>query len=87
MPDFDDIMRIQRQMLGRIARENEMDKKIELLQIIQSIRPQKDGRIQIETILLEAQYSGMVEGEVMDLLDELSKDNLIREEPGFIRLT
>ena len=85
--DFDELLRIQRQIASALTRETETDAKIELLTIIGSLTTGKKKRIPKEAIILEAGTHGLTETQVIDLLEELKKEGIIQEvEEGFISL-
>lgn len=86
MAEFDMLMDIQRNMASRIARENEMDNKVKLLTIIQSLVDAKTGKIAKEAVLIEAVQEGMLQAESEYLLKELVRDGTIRDVEGFVLL-
>ncbi len=85
--EFDELMRVQRNMAGRLRRENEMERKIALLSLIQALNPDKRGRILTEQIVVAAGDEGFSESEVDALLDELEADGYLRRvEMGIMML-
>lgn len=87
MDSFDDLMKVQRNMAGRLHRENEMDRKVALLSMIQGLNPDKKGRILTEQIMVEANNAGFSESEVDSLLDSLEEDGYLqRVEMGIMML-
>jgi len=84
--DFDEIMRIQNLMSSRIAQESEVDIKLKLIEIIQSLLGQNKRFIQIEEVIVEAAYEHIDETTVINVLDELNKDKMISMTEGRIRM-
>nr|MCK4930201.1 hypothetical protein [Nanoarchaeota archaeon] len=84
--DFEDLMRIQRLMAGRIASETETESKIKLMSIINDLVTDKNKKIHKEAMLVEAEAQGMTEAEVTRVLKSLKDDHFIIEpEEGFIK--
>ncbi len=84
--DFEDLMRIQRMMAGRIASETETESKIKLMSIINDLVTDKNKKIHKEAMLVEAEAQGMTEAEVTRVLKSLKDDHFIIEpEEGFIK--
>jgi hypothetical protein len=77
--DFDDLMRVQRTMAGKIRQENEVDQKVKMLSLIQGLNPDKRGRILTEQIVVEARHHDMSEDEVEHLLDSLESDGYLKK--------
>lgn len=87
MADFDELMRLQRNMASRLHQENEMDRKVSLLSLIQGLNPDKRGRILTESIVVEARTEGFTESEVESLIDSLEEDGYLqRVEMGIMML-
>jgi hypothetical protein len=72
-------------MASRIATENEVDNKLAMIEIITQIQGKKKY-VQIEEVLLEAQYQNISESETLRLLDELNKDNVIIMLDGRVKM-
>lgn len=86
--DFEELMRTQRMMASKIMEESSFDAKIKLLEILRGMTTGKNKRIQLEQAIYEGQMEGFSENDVIRLLDELRRDNLIIDaETGFIKLT
>ncbi|MBN1645850.1 hypothetical protein JW868_02305 [Candidatus Woesearchaeota archaeon] len=86
--DFDDLLRIQRMMASRIVQESSVNNKIKLLDIINNMVTDKNKKVQIENVIIEAMNEGMTERETTDLIDQLKKDHLVYEtSPGFLQRT
>jgi len=85
--EFDELMRVQRNMATRLRSENELDRKVKLLSVIQGLNADKKGRILTEQIVVEARDQGFSESEVDALLDELERDGYLqRVEMGIMML-
>lgn len=85
--EFDELMRVQRSMASRLRQENELDRKVQLLSIIQGLNPDKKGRILTEQIILEASNKGFSEEEVDRLISSLEEDGYLkRVERGIMML-
>jgi len=83
--DFDEIVRIQNLMASSIARENEVNNKLEILEIISQLKGKKKF-VQVEEVIVEAKYNNVSEDEVLKILDELEKDNVIIIVDGRIKM-
>ena len=85
--EFDELMRVQRNMATRLRSENEMDRKVSLLSIIQGLNPDKRGRSLTEQIVVEARNQGFTDDEVDALLTDLESDGYLeRVEMGIMML-
>ena len=84
--EFDELMRIQRQMASAIVNEAEVDNKIRLISIVDSMTTSKKKRIQVESILIEAQLQGLSEREALDTIERLKTDDILAEaDPGYVQ--
>ena len=83
--DFDEIMKIQRLMASRIANENEVDNKLKIIDIINQLTGKKKY-VQVEEVIIEAEYQSISEGSTMHFLDELNKDNVIIMLDGRVKM-
>ncbi len=84
--DFDEIMRIQNLMAAHIAQESEVDIKLKIIEVVQSLLGQNKKFIQIEEVIVEAGYDNIDENTVIDVLDQLHKDKMISMIEGRIRM-
>lgn len=85
--EFDELMRLQRNMASRLRHEEEMDRKVTLLSLIQGLNPDKKGRILTEQIMVEARQEGFTDEEVESLIDDLERDGYLRRvEMGIMML-
>ncbi len=86
MNNFDELMKIQQQMAGRIMRENETDRKLELMDIINNLTSIRRPKVQVEQVILEAQNQGMTEDQAITTIDELLDFGFITQpEDGFVQ--
>ena len=84
--DFDKLMEYQNLLQQRSRKEQQVDKKIELLTIINHLTMGPKNIVQKEQIMIEAVSRGFSEVEVDNLLDQLIKENIIYESsPGYIK--
>jgi hypothetical protein len=83
---FEDLHNIQKNMASRLAREVELDRSIELMSIIQSMIPDKTGKIPIDAVIVEASYSNFSEEDVVRILDTLKRNQSIKLTEGFVIL-
>ena len=86
MAEFNRLVDIQQNIASRLAREVQMDDTIELLSIVQGIKPDSSGRIQKEIVIFEATQSGMLEEDVLRLLDNLVKNGTLQERENYLIL-
>jgi DNA replicative helicase MCM subunit Mcm2 (Cdc46/Mcm family) len=83
--EFDDVMRLQRQLSSSVIDEFELDSKIKVLALIDEVAGTKK-KIHTEKLLIEAANQGISEFEVMSTIEKLKKDNLIFEpQPGYLQ--
>lgn len=84
---FDEIMRIQRNTATRLRREDELDRKITLMAIIQGLVPDKKGRILTEQIMVESAAHEITDADTERLVDDLEEDGFLkRVEQGIMML-
>lgn len=75
-------------MASRILQESSVDVKIKLMDIINDMVTDKNKKVQIESIIIEAVNQGFTEKEVIDLIEDLKKDHVVYEtSPGFLQRT
>lgn len=86
MVEFTNLMDIQKNIASRLASEVQMDNSLQLMEIIQGITPDKFGRVQREVVLVEAVASGMLESEVMRLLDSMIQSGMLKERDGYLTM-
>ena len=83
--DFDDVMRLQKQLTSSMIDDFELDSKIKLLTIFDEVVGSKK-KVQTEKLLIEAENQGMSELEVMSTVEKLKKDALLYEpQPGYLQ--
>tara|TARA_Y100000031_G_scaffold132714_1_gene154029 strand:- start:2454 stop:2726 length:273 start_codon:yes stop_codon:yes gene_type:complete len=84
---FDDLMKIQRMTASHLARESEVDDTITVLTTIQGMVPNKEGLIQVESVLIECSHNGMPNSKVGAIIEKLKEDGLVSEpKQGYLRL-
>lgn len=85
--NFEDLLRHQRMMASKIIDETSMDSKIQLYNLITDMLKGKIKKVHINQIMFEAQQIGMLEEDVLRLMDELAHDSLIKRlDEGFISI-
>jgi DNA replicative helicase MCM subunit Mcm2 (Cdc46/Mcm family) len=83
--EFDDVIRLQRQLASNMLDDFELDSKIKILTIFDEIAGSKK-KVQTEKLLVEAENHGMGEFEVMSVIEKLKKDGLIYEpQTGYLQ--
>lgn len=83
---FEELLRIQNNMASLLAQEAETDNKIKVLSIIDDLTTRSRKKIQVESVLIEAQNQGLSEGETLRTIDQLISDRLIiQPEPGYVQ--
>lgn len=84
--EFDNLMEYQKMLRNRLRTEQQTDKKIELLSIINQLTSGPRNMVQIEQVLIEASSQGFSNDETRDLIDKLIEENIIYESSsGFIK--
>ena len=84
--DFQKLMEYQNMVQNSLRTEQQLDRKIELLSIINQLTIGPKNLVQKEQIIIEAQSRGFSEEEIETLLQKLIKENIIYESsPGFIK--
>ncbi len=77
--DFEEILRIQQAMSQRLMQEQRVDRKIDILNIINDLTENGRKRAQTEAVLIEASLNGIPEREALQLIDELERDHMVRK--------
>ena len=84
--DVDKLLAYQNMLQKTLRREEQTDKKIDLLTIINHLTFGPKNIVQKEEIIIEALAHGFTEEDIEHYLDELIKENIIFESsPGFIK--
>ena len=84
--DFDKLLEYQALLQNSILSESKIDRKIELMSIINQLTAGPGNLVQKEHIILEATSRGFSEDEVDTLIQALVSENIIYESsPGFIK--
>lgn len=85
--DFQEIMRMQQMMSRRIMNEQTVDRKVDILSIINDITNGTKKTIQVESVVIEAISQGIDEKDATNVLDQLDSDGLIAlSGNGYLRL-
>lgn len=83
--DFDDVMKLQRQMASSVVNDFELDSKIKILTIFDELVGKK-SKIQTEKLIVEAENRGMSEREILATIDKLKSDGMLSEpQPGYLQ--
>jgi hypothetical protein len=83
--EFDDVMRLQKQLASSMLDDFELDSKIKVLTTFDELVGGKK-RIHTEKLLIELEHRGMGEFEAVSVIEKLKKDGLIFEpQPGYLQ--
>jgi DNA replicative helicase MCM subunit Mcm2 (Cdc46/Mcm family) len=83
--DFDEVMRLQRQLQSSMMNDFELDSKIKILTIFDEVAGSKK-KVQTEKLILESENQGMSEAEITATIEKLKKDALLFEpQPGYLQ--
>ena len=83
--DFDDVVRLQRQLSSSMVNEYELDSKIKILMIFDEIAGSKK-KVHTEELMVQAEHRGMSEFEILGIIDKLKKDGMLFEpQPGYLQ--
>jgi len=83
--EFDDVMRLQKQLASSMLDDFELDSKIKVLTIFDELVGNKK-KIQTEKLLIEAEHHGMGEFEITSVIEKLKRDGLLFEpQPGYLQ--
>jgi DNA replicative helicase MCM subunit Mcm2 (Cdc46/Mcm family) len=83
--EFDDVMRLQKQLASSMMDDFELDAKIKVLTIFDELAGNKK-KIHTEKLLIEAAHHGMGEFEVSSVIEKLKRDGLLFEpQPGYLQ--
>lgn len=83
--EFDEVVRLQKQLASSAIDEFELDSKIKLLTIFDEVVGNKK-KVQTEKLLIEAEHQGMSEMEAVGTIEKLKKDGLVFEpQPGYLQ--
>lgn len=86
MEDFDELLRIQRQMASRVAQESDTDRKLQLMDVINGLVTDKNKKVQVAQVVIEAGLEGIPEEECERLIDELLDLGFLSQpEEGFLK--
>jgi hypothetical protein len=77
--EFDDVMRLQKQLASSMLDDFELDSKIKVLTIF-------DELVGNKKLLIEAEHHGMGEFEITSVIEKLKRDGLLFEpQPGYLQ--
>jgi DNA replicative helicase MCM subunit Mcm2 (Cdc46/Mcm family) len=83
--EFDDVVRLQKQLASSMLDDFELDSKIKVLTIFDELAGNKK-KIQTEKLLIEAEHHGMGEFEITSIIEKLKRDGLLFEpQPGYLQ--
>jgi DNA replicative helicase MCM subunit Mcm2 (Cdc46/Mcm family) len=83
--EFDDVMRLQKQLQNSMMDDFELDAKIKVLTIFDELVGSKK-KIQTEKLMIEAEHHGMGEFELTSIIEKLKRDGLLFEpQPGYLQ--
>ncbi len=83
--EFDELMKLQRQMASSIVNDFEVDNKIKILNIIDEVAGKKK-KVQTEKVIQEAEAQGMLESDAISIIDKLKKEGMVFEpQPGYLQ--
>jgi DNA replicative helicase MCM subunit Mcm2 (Cdc46/Mcm family) len=83
--EFDDVMRLQKQLNASMLDDFELDSKIKVLTLFDELVGSKK-KIQTEKLMIEAEHHGMGEFELTSIIEKLKRDGLLFEpQPGYLQ--
>lgn len=82
--EFQALMRYQNMLSRQVLGDIKTSGKIKLLEVINDLMAGKK-RVQLATVLHEAEHRGMLEQDVYTIFDELVKDRLVTEKDGYVQ--
>ncbi len=82
--DFQEIMRVQQMMSRRLMQEQQDNRKIDIINIVNELTDGGKKRTQVEAVIIEARANDITESQVIKLLDELVTDHVIKLNNGMI---
>ena len=77
--DWNDLMNLQRTLAQRIMTESDTDMKIKVLNIINDLNTDKQGRFRKEALLIETRHNGIQDSETQRVIDSLKGDGMLAE--------
>jgi len=86
MDNFNELIKIQNQIRQGLLREQELDKRVSVLSLINELTSGPKESVQKESLIVEAANKGISEEDLNKEIEKLEKDNIIFEpKPGFIK--
>lgn len=84
--EFNNLMEYQKMIRKNLRTEQNTDRKIDLLSIINQLTSGPKNIVQVEQIILEANSRGFTADETRAIIDNLIEENIIFESsPGLIK--
>jgi DNA replicative helicase MCM subunit Mcm2 (Cdc46/Mcm family) len=83
--DIKSLIEYQNMLQQKIRQEQKVDRKIDLLSIINQLTSGPNERVQKEQLLIEAVAQGFSEREIEEHLKKLISEGIITENTGFLR--
>ena len=84
--DFKNLMEYQKMVQQRLHSEEQEDRKIDIMTIINQLTSGPKNIVQKEQVIVEAVSRGITEEEVGNLLKKLIQENIIYESsPGYLK--
>ena len=72
-------------MADAVAREQQTDNKIKVMNIINDLVTGPKENVQKEAVLIESQAEGLTERQTEQIIEELKDDNFLVEKAGYLR--
>ena len=83
--EFDDVMRLQKQMASSVVDDMELDNKIRVLMVFDELVGSK-RKVQTEKLLIELEHQGFSEMEALATIEKLKKDGMLMDaQPGYLQ--
>lgn len=83
--DIKSLIEYQNMLQQKIRQEQKVDRKIDLLSIINQLTSGPNERVQKEQLFIEAVAQGFSEKEIEEHLKKLISEGIITENNGFLR--
>ncbi len=79
--EFEELLKIQRNIAARLMQENQTDNKIKFYNLIRNLKPTLK-----EQILIIAEQEGFSEEETLNLLGDLERDKMVIQDGAYIKV-
>ena len=84
--EFNNLMEYQKMIRKNLKTEQQRDRKIDLLSIINQLTSGPKNMVQVEQVIIESASHGFAAEETRNIIDALIEENIIFESsPGFIK--